>query len=186
MISIAPVITRNGSVGNSTVIGNGDGIEALHCESAPLTPNEFLAFFWGLHLFGTDFDAVKRFVGTRQVREYVTFSYDSANSPDNVFDAIDARPSDAASQHFPCLDLERDVMRLFAVTLQVPELLHVYLSFMYTPAHSCWQAAVKACGGGLPGNVIVSGPSSNQAHVLRHLTATATGVQGGGFDSTYH
>lgn len=54
--------------------------------------------------------------------------------------------------------------------MQGPELLQLYLSFMNTPAFSCWQAAVKACGGGLPGKVIVSGP--NQDKVLRHLKAT--------------
>ena len=49
--------------------GCGTGSElASDGGSAPLTPEEFLAFFWGLHLFGTDFNAVKRLVGTRQVR----------------------------------------------------------------------------------------------------------------------
>lgn len=57
--------------GNDLVAGNSDGSEALHRPSAPLTPHEFLAFFWGLHLFGTDFYAVKRLVGTRQVCESV-------------------------------------------------------------------------------------------------------------------
>lgn len=59
-----------------------------------------------------------------------------------------------------------------ATTVQGQELTQLYLSFMNTPAFSCWQAAVQTCGGGLPGKAIVSGPSCNQEHVLRHLAAT--------------
>lgn len=109
-------------IGDQSAPGCGEEREAAAegPPSAPLTPEEFLRFFWSLHLFGTDFSSVKRLVGTRQG----------------------------------------------------PELLQLYLSFVNTPAFSCWQAAVKACGGGLPGKVIVREPT-NQDKVLRHLKATA-------------
>ena len=45
---------------------------AAEAPSAPLTPAEFLAHFWGLHLFGMDFCAVERLVGTRKVRVRVS------------------------------------------------------------------------------------------------------------------
>ena len=52
--------------GGSTKAECSDKREAADVE--PLSADEFLAFFWGLHLFGTDFIAVKRLVGTRKVR----------------------------------------------------------------------------------------------------------------------
>lgn len=59
--------------GDRGVAGCGDGRGAaaegpLSAAGSAFDTDEFLAFFWGLHLFGTDFRAVKLLVGTREVR----------------------------------------------------------------------------------------------------------------------